>query len=180
MEVGEVVDMATMEERVGKQIAKIGFGKAMKEKWIAKEADKFKRVAENPVDQDKTNLNKFLADPKLESHEKKLVDQYKKRKHLNIKTFKSYQVTKGDNFALERTKFETELTAEMIRKGSWKDAKFKNYNFNAEGIAGTGGHLHPLLMVREQFREIFLEMGFTEMPTNRYAESSFWNFDALF
>lgn len=23
-------------------------------------------------------------------------------------------------------------------------------------------------------------MGFTEMPTNRYVESSFWNFDALF
>jgi phenylalanyl-tRNA synthetase alpha chain len=23
-------------------------------------------------------------------------------------------------------------------------------------------------------------MGFTEMPTNRYVESSFWNFDSLF
>ena len=29
------------------------------------------------------------------------------------------------------------------------------------------------------FREILLEMGFNEMPTNRYVESSFWNFDAL-
>ncbi|MFN9899641.1 MAG: hypothetical protein ACK55Z_12810 [bacterium] len=27
---------------------------------------------------------------------------------------------------------------------------------------------------------MFLEMGFTEMPTNRYVESSFWNFDSLF
>lgn len=42
------------------------------------------------------------------------------------------------------------------------------------------GHLHPLLKVRSEFREIFLEMGFTEMPTNQYVESSFWNFDALF
>jgi phenylalanyl-tRNA synthetase alpha chain len=34
--------------------------------------------------------------------------------------------------------------------------------------------------VRAEYRQIFLEMGFTEMPTNNYVESSFWNFDALF
>lgn len=27
---------------------------------------------------------------------------------------------------------------------------------------------------------ILTEMGFSEMPTNRFIESSFWNFDALF
>ena len=37
-----------------------------------------------------------------------------------------------------------------------------------------------LLQVRSQFRKIFIEMGFEEMPTNNYVESSFWNFDALF
>jgi len=42
------------------------------------------------------------------------------------------------------------------------------------------GCLHPLLKVRSEYRQIFLEMGFTEMPTNQYVESSFWNFDALF
>ena len=30
------------------------------------------------------------------------------------------------------------------------------------------------------FREIFIEMGFEEMDTNQFVESSFWNFDALF
>lgn len=44
----------------------------------------------------------------------------------------------------------------------------------------SGGHLHPLLKVRTQFRKIFTQMGFEEMPTNNYVESSFWNFDALF
>ena len=34
--------------------------------------------------------------------------------------------------------------------------------------------------VRTQFRKIFTQMGFEEMPTNNYVESSFWNFDALF
>lgn len=40
--------------------------------------------------------------------------------------------------------------------------------------------MHPLLKVRTHFREILLEMGFEEMPTNRYVETSFWCFDSLF
>eukprot|EP00268_Persea_americana_P008127 TRINITY_DN13118_c0_g1_i2.p1 TRINITY_DN13118_c0_g1~~TRINITY_DN13118_c0_g1_i2.p1 ORF type:complete len:187 (-),score=33.51 TRINITY_DN13118_c0_g1_i2:334-894(-) len=42
------------------------------------------------------------------------------------------------------------------------------------------GHLHPLLKVWEMFRRIFLEMGFEEMPTSNFVESSFWNSNALF
>lgn len=68
----------------------------------------------------------------------------------------------------------------MLEKGDWKDLEFKPYNFDALGKAPEGGALHPLLKVREQFRSLFLEMGFEEMPTNNYVESSFWNFDALF
>lgn len=68
----------------------------------------------------------------------------------------------------------------MLRTGSWKDTQFKKYNFQAIGQESQGGHLHPLLKVRTFFRDIFLEMGFNEMETNRYVESSFWNFDTLF
>jgi len=51
---------------------------------------------------------------------------------------------------------------------------------NAAGQVTTGGHLHPLLKVRAQFRQTLLEMGFNEMPTDRFVESGFWNFDSLF
>lgn len=44
-------------------------------------------------------------------------------------------------------------------RGSWKDRKFKPYNFEAMGVAPDCGHLHPLMKVRTQFRQIFLEMG---------------------
>jgi len=53
-------------------------------------------------------------------------------------------------------------------------------NLDALGAPPTRGHLHPLMKVRTEFRQIFLEMGFTEMATNNYVESSFWCFDALF
>ncbi len=109
-----------------------------------------------------------------------MIDQLKKRKLVNVLSQKYYSITKGQNFNEVRVKLETEITAEMLRTGSWKDAKFKNYNFNAMGQPTEGGHLHPLLKVRSHFREILLEMGFNEMPTNRFVESSFWNFDTLF
>ena len=36
------------------------------------------------------------------------------------------------------------------------------------------------MKMRSQFRQILLEMGFKEMDTKQYVESSFWNFDSLF
>eukprot|EP00697_Spironema_sp_BW2_P002530 gnl/Spiro4/13351_TR7105_c0_g1_i1.p1 gnl/Spiro4/13351_TR7105_c0_g1~~gnl/Spiro4/13351_TR7105_c0_g1_i1.p1 ORF type:complete len:512 (+),score=90.26 gnl/Spiro4/13351_TR7105_c0_g1_i1:39-1538(+) len=73
-----------------------------------------------------------------------------------------------------------ELTQEMLASGSWKQEQFKPANLASFGKPQVRGHLHPLMKVRAQYRSIFLEMGFEEMPTNNFVESSFWNFDALF
>ncbi len=87
---------------------------------------------------------------------------------------------KGPNFSTTVSKQVADLTSEMLSTGSWKDASFKKYNFDAAGVQPDAGAFHPLMKVREEFRQIFFEMGFQEMPTNQYVESSFWNFDALF
>uniref|UniRef100_A0A9J8CGJ7 phenylalanine--tRNA ligase n=1 Tax=Cyprinus carpio carpio TaxID=630221 RepID=A0A9J8CGJ7_CYPCA len=126
---------------------------------------------------DKLQLVQKGQSAKLEDKEK---NELKKRKLLSEVTVKSYWITKGSSFSTTITKQETELTPEMIASGSWKEKKFKPYNFEAMGVAPDCGHLHPLMKVRTQFRQIFLEMGFTEMPTNNFIESSFWNFDSLF
>ena len=39
--------------------------------------------------------------------------------------------------------------------------------------------MYRYVPVRQQFREIFLQLGFAEMPTNNFVESGFWNFDTL-
>ncbi|CAG9461428.1 unnamed protein product [Pedinophyceae sp. YPF-701] len=104
----------------------------------------------------------------------------KKRKLLQLEKWLTYKLTKGPKFAVVRKKQATELTVDMLASGAWKSEDFKPYNFAALGLPPATGHLHPLLKVRSQFRKIFLRMGFEEMPTNNYVESSFWNFDALF
>merc|ERR1712032_1050518 len=39
---------------------------------------------------------------------------------------------------------------------------------------------HPLQKVKTEIRNVLLLMGFEEMCTNQWVESSFWNFDSLF
>ncbi|KAK8768843.1 hypothetical protein V5799_014691 [Amblyomma americanum] len=104
----------------------------------------------------------------------------KRRKLLRLVVVKSYRLEQGEHFATQLSKPETDLTAELLASGAWRQRPFKAYNFAALGQPTDGGHLHPLLQVRSEVRQIFLEMGFTEMSTSRYVESAFWNFDALF
>lgn len=109
------------------------------------------------------------------------VDALKKRKLASYDQVKSFVLTAGPNFAPTRgAKPVADLTREMLQDGSWQNASFKKYNFKATGREPAGGQLHPLLKVRQEFREMFLELGFQEMNTQQWVESSFWNFDTLF
>ncbi|KAL7988343.1 hypothetical protein Chor_007262 [Crotalus horridus] len=163
---------------------KVGFSKAMSNKWIRldKSSENGPRIFQAVESVQDTVREKLLQVQKGEANclEEKDKNELKKRKLLAEVTIKTYWVKKGSAFSTTIAKQETDLTPEMITSGSWRDLKFKSYNFEALGIMPESGHLHPLLKVRTQFRQIFLEMGFTEMPTNNFIESSFWNFDALF
>ena len=107
-----------------------------------------------------------------------MIKGYVKRKLLKQVVTKYFLVSKGPNFTTVMKKIVTDLTESLLRTGEWKNAIFKNYTF--VGQPPKSGYLHPLMKVRAQYRQKFLEMGFTEMPTNNFVESSFWNFDSLF
>jgi len=170
-----------MSHPLGKN-AKLGFSKAMSAGWLmmdksAEGGPLILRKVETIID-NVQNILKGIAGGN-EIDDSNLVD-LKKRKLVTKVVLKSYTVKKGEEFTLTPEKPETDITSEMLASGSWKTKKFKEYNFDALGIPPDSGHLHPLMKVRTQYRQIFLEMGFSEMPTNNFVESSFWNFDALF
>ncbi|XP_068984977.1 phenylalanine--tRNA ligase alpha subunit isoform X2 [Bombus flavifrons] len=158
--------------------AEVGFSKALQAGWIVIDKSSGKPIVKKKVasitDVTQNDL-KTLA-----SLTDRLKKEYKRRQLIQEIVIKFVQLEKGPNFTTTIEKQETELTADLLVNGAWKDKKFKPYNFEALGATLEVGHLHPLLKVRSEFRKIFLEMGFTEMPTNNFVESSFWNFDALF
>eukprot|EP00056_Hartaetosiga_gracilis_P001297 m.44020 g.44020 ORF g.44020 m.44020 type:complete len:496 (-) comp10578_c0_seq1:132-1619(-) len=168
---------------VGAGVGKIGLGKAIKNKWIKTEKKDGNvlvvRLVEDFIDETQILLQKIESEGAA-ALDKKVMSDLKKRKLIEKKVMKSYNICKGPEFALTLVKKETDLTPEMLANGSWETKNFKQFNLNAMGTPIDCGALHPLLKVRTEYRQIFLEMGFEEMPTSKYVESSFWNFDALF
>lgn len=158
-------------------IGKIGFAQAMKNKWISIDKTSKQVTPAVEVIEDKAQLALLSISRGEDSKE---IDGLRKRKLVENAKRGYCSIKKGPNFRVVRVKGESDITHEMLVSGQWKTAVFKDYNFNALGRDTAGGHLHPLLKVRAQLRRILLDMGFEEMPTNNFVESSFWNFDSLF
>jgi phenylalanyl-tRNA synthetase alpha chain len=83
-----------------------------------------------------------------------------------------------------REGFETameisQLTPELIITGKWKEAKLRKFDVAVAGPEFYPSKIHPLQQIIQRAREIFLEMGFTEIR-GPLVETAFWNFDALF
>jgi phenylalanyl-tRNA synthetase alpha chain len=72
-----------------------------------------------------------------------------------------------------------QLTSDLIRTGEWKQKHLRAYNIDAPVQPVYGAKTHPYQRLIDEMRQIFLEMGFTEIK-GEIIQSSFWNFDALF
>lgn len=166
-----------VEAKLGKDVAKIGWGLCIRQKWASIVEGRLVKSVTTIKDETQELLKQVARG---EAIDKKIIAALKKRQMVDQRSFKSYSVTKGPQFALERKKFATDLTHDMMKSGKWAKEEFKEINYSAKGPVESCGALHPLMKVRHQFRSILLELGFEEMPTNNFVESSFWNFDALF
>ncbi|KAG6596916.1 Phenylalanine--tRNA ligase alpha subunit, cytoplasmic, partial [Cucurbita argyrosperma subsp. sororia] len=173
----EGIPREELQKKLGPSVFKIGCAQAAKNKWVEMGKQLISRKVQH-VDDKVKNLLLQIKDGK-EIHDDD-VKALKARKLIVSQTWKGYSVKKGPSYAPRRKKAATDLTRENLQRGDWRELEFKEYNFNAKGQPLECGHLHPLLKVRQQLKNIFRQMGFEEMPTNNFVESSFWNFDALF
>ena len=83
------------------------------------------------------------------------------------------------NKGLEIVSEVSQLSPELITSRKWREIKFRKFDVTAAGPEVYPAKLHPLQQVIQRAREIFLEMGFTEIR-GPLVETAFWNFDALF
>ncbi|KAL1554268.1 phenylalanine--tRNA ligase [Salvia divinorum] len=154
-----------------------GWAQAMKNKWIGLADSQVSQKVEHVEDRVKDLLIQIQNGEAVGAKD---IDALKRRRLISLQIWKGYSVKKGPNYAPKRRKAVTDLVRDHLQRDEWKDIEFKEYNFLAKGQPTEGGCLHPLYKVKLQIQMIFLQMGFEEMPTNNYVESSFWNFDALF
>ncbi|KAK7199691.1 phenylalanyl-tRNA synthetase alpha chain [Novymonas esmeraldas] len=171
--------------KVGKETTAVALANGIKAKMFktTKEEGKvfLERVTDGAAvtDSVRESLQQAIAD--ADSVDAATVERLKKRKLASMEARKIFVYSRGPAYAPERAaKAVGDLTREMLADGSWRDRQFKEYNFSAQGAEVSGGALHPLLKVRQEFRDILMELGFQEMGTQHWAEVSFWNFDSLF
>jgi phenylalanyl-tRNA synthetase alpha chain len=148
---------------VGADTAKVGQGNAFKVKWVKKDGDSLVPLVDTVTDTTRDILSSIQSSRTCS--DAKLLADLKKRKLVIVSKVITYTFEKGKNWALEVPVEVTDLTADMLADGSWKDANFKPYNFNTLGAVQNAGALHPLMKVRAEFRNIFFHQGFVEMPT---------------
>lgn len=148
-----------------------GFNNAMQLKWIKIEDNKIIKLQEIKED---INKNKLL------NHKNEQKDEYLlKRKWIKPRKIVIYEIFKDENYGKEEEELIKDITVDILNL-NLQNVKLKEYNWNSKGLVARGGAFHPLNVMKNEFKKIFLEMGFTEMNTRRFVESSFWNFDVLF
>ena len=140
-------------------------------------------VDEKVLDYLKTNADgvKLFTDD-LKDGFKKLAGR---KNILNVKKETSHSfniLPKGEDILNEGftiQKQATQLTHQQLKDGEWKSLQYRPYDINAEAPVFFAGKKHPLRVIIDEIREIFLNMGFSE-DKGSYVESAFWNFDSLF
>lgn len=74
---------------------------------------------------------------------------------------------------------QEQLTSEMLKSGSWKDKTFRTYDVASPVPKLTGiGRRHPTTQALNLIRDIYIDMGFTEMA-GPWVETAFWCMDSM-
>ncbi len=126
-----------------------------------------------------------VAVEELGKEAQEAVQALRKRKIVETeeKTSRTLELTaKGRRLVqkgVELVEEVSQLTPELIVTGKWRKTKLRKFDVTAPGLPAYPGKVHPLQQIIERAREIFLEMGFTEIR-GPLVETAFWNFDALF
>ncbi|MDH5483199.1 MAG: phenylalanine--tRNA ligase subunit alpha [Candidatus Bathyarchaeota archaeon] len=121
----------------------------------------------------------------LNKEQQEAIQVLKRRKLLNIKgkIKRIFEITDAGLAALRERKEAieevTQLTPELIMTRKWQRVKLIKFDVTAPGPSVYPGKMHPLQQIIQRAREIFLELGFTEIR-GPLVETAFWNFDALF
>ncbi len=131
------------------------------------------------------NAKDSVAFDELDTSTQDAVMILKGRKLLEVteKTVRQLELTSAGSQLVEKgLELVTEvsqLTPHLIITGKWRETKLRKFDVTAAGPEFYPAKAHPLQQVIQKAREIFLEMGFTEIR-GPLVETAFWNFDALF
>ncbi|WP_462273634.1 phenylalanine--tRNA ligase subunit alpha, partial [Methanohalophilus sp.] len=177
-----------LQEMLSPQMVGIATGWLKRKGWASIEKGNIIPTADISETADEIALTK-LGETAVSLEEtgidQKVMKDLVKRKLVEKEETKNRTVTitsEGQKIAasgLELTEDITQLTSRMLKSGEWKNKTFRPYSIDKPPKEVFAAKVHPYQRLIDQMRQIFLEMGFTEIKGD-IIQSSFWNFDALF
>lgn len=72
-----------------------------------------------------------------------------------------------------------QISPELIQTGKWRGADLRRYDVQTYAPSVYPAKKHPLTRLGNDIRNIFTQMGFTEID-EEYVQPAFWNLDVLF
>jgi phenylalanyl-tRNA synthetase alpha chain len=184
----KVIENSSLE----KEYVPIALGWLQRKNWaILEKKQQILKILKKPLPESDEQLLNLLYERKtltaedLDEKLREAVSVLKKRKLLELRerTLRELVLTDtGWEHVKKGIEIEEEisqLTPELIITGKWRTTKLRRFDVTAPGPIIYPGKTHPLQQIIQKTREIFLEMGFTEIR-GPIVETAFWNFDALF
>jgi len=188
---GEAKVNSAMEEAgLEKSFLSVALGWLNRKRWAVIEKGVLKALTEPQAGEDEKLLQqlsekKLLVFEELPKEQQDTVSVLKGRRLVEVeeKALRELELT-DEGWSLVKKGIEvreevSQLTPELIRTGKWRKVKLRKFNVEAPGPEALLGKIHPAQQIIQQVREIFLEMGFTEIRGS-IVQTAFWNFDALF
>lgn len=158
----------------------LAFGIAKKKNLISVDAGKIvvNSNYQEIINKHKQNLININENKEID---KEIIEEFLKRKNFlieNYDTKKIYSLEKIENYEIEKNKIN-ELTSELLKTNDILEKEFKEYDVETLPKPLIPGRLHPLRQIIYNLRNVFLQMGFSEMK-GPFVETCFWNMDSMF
>ncbi len=193
---GGVMPLKEFKEKMGEGEAKIAIGHLIRKRWGGvkkKDGVSYVYLTEKGEGmlrkrgEDEKLLERLKSGPiPAEEVDKSLLEELKRRKdviRIEERVERRIRLTPlGKELLRYGVKMKmdvSQVTEELLRDGRWREVHFRPYDVEAFSPAVWGGRSHPLTVITERIRRIFLEMGFKEIRGN-FVEPAFWNMDVLF
>ena len=180
-------DMATLQQSFERHEAGPGVG-LLKRIGVTLEGGKFSTDNPAKVSEIISKRSEFLSSlpAKVESLETEMLEHFKGRRGFiesQDTTTRTWKITvQGSSVTsdlLIEKEMVSEITPELLQSDNWRDAEFRAFDVTLESSTPRTGRSHPMQALIERIRNIFLEMGFSELVED-YVQTAGWNMDALF
>jgi len=177
------VSLSELKKKFPPKMVGIALGWLRKKKWAKIEGDMIIPEGKADIEEDEVILSKLkygplsdISDAVKDLIKRNLVEKTEKKLRI-ITINESGKALASAGIVIEEE--IVQLTQTIITSGSWKNAHIRPYDISTPVKPIYGAKLHPYRRLINEMRQIFLEMGFTEIKGD-IVQSSFWNFDALF